>query len=143
VGGHAVLGALVHLRGPDLDLERLALRPDHRGVQRLVQVELRHRDVVLDATLHRLPHGVDRPERGVAVLDPVDDDPDAHEVEDVVELLALHHHLLVDGPQVLRSARHLAVDPQLAQPLAHRRQHLVEVEVRSGLRVDTICSISA
>ena len=61
--------------GADLHLDRLALRPHHRRVQRLVQVELGHRDVVLEPPLHRRPHRVDRAERGVAVLHRVDDAP--------------------------------------------------------------------
>ena len=48
VGGDAVLGGLVHVVGADLDLERLALRPDDRRVERLVHVELGHGDVVLE-----------------------------------------------------------------------------------------------
>ena len=72
------------------------------------------------------------PEGGVAVLDGVDDDPDAHEVEDVVELAALDDHLLVDGVEVLRPAGDLRVDPQLGQALAHLLEHLGEVQVALG-----------
>ena len=86
VGGDAVLGPLVHLLGADLHLERLALGPHHRRVQRLVEVELGHGDVVLEPPLHRLPRGVDGAQRGVAVLHRLDDDPDADEVEDLVEV---------------------------------------------------------
>ena len=78
--------------------------PDHRRVQRLVEVELGHRDVVLEPALHRLPQRVDRAERAVAVLHRVDDDAHADEVLDLVELLAPHDHLLVDRPVVLRAA---------------------------------------
>ena len=132
VGGHALLGAGVHLVGADLHLEGLALRPHHRRVQRLVEVELRHGHVVLEAPLHGLPGGVDRAERGVAVLHRVDDHPDADEVEDVVELAALHDHLLVDGVEVLRPAGDLGVDAQLGQALADLLEHLGEVEVALG-----------
>ena len=132
VGGDAELGPAVHLLGADLHLERLALRPDHRGVQRLVEVELGHGDVVLEPPLHRLPRGVDRAQRGVAVLDRVDDDPDADQVEDVVELLALDDHLLVDAPQVLRATGDVGVDAQLLQPLAHVLEHLGQVDLALG-----------
>ena len=54
------------------------------------------------------------------------------QVEDVVELLALDDHLLVDGPEVLRAAGHLGVDAQLGQPLAHLLEHLGQVEVALG-----------
>ena len=40
VGRHAMLGAGVHLPGAQLHFERLALRPHHGRVQRLVEVEL-------------------------------------------------------------------------------------------------------
>ena len=132
VRGHALLGASVHLPGADLHLEGLALGAHDRGVEALVQVELGHRHVVLEPALHRLPRGVDGSEGGVAVLHRVDDHPDPHEVEDVVELPALDDHLLVDGVEVLRSARDLGVDPQLGQALPHLLEHLGQVEVALG-----------
>ena len=118
VRGDAPLGPLVHLAGADLHLDRLAGRPDDRGVQALVEVELGHRDVVLEPAHHRPPAPVDAAERGVAVLHRVDDDPDGDEVEDVVELAALHDHLLVDAPQVLAAAGDLGVDAELGEPAA-------------------------
>ena len=129
VSGHAELGALVHLTRSQLHLERLALGSDHGGVQRLVQVELGHGHVVLEPALHRPPGGVDRPEGRIAVTNGVDEDPDPHQVEDVVELAALHHHLLVDAPQVLRPAAHLGVDPQLRQAHPHLLEHLLQVDL--------------
>ncbi len=72
------------------------------------------------------------PERGVAVLHRVDDDPDADQVVDVVELAALHDHLLVDAPEVLRAPADVGVDVQLVQALAHLGEHLGEVEVALG-----------
>ena len=50
----AVLGGVVHLRGPDLNLERLPLA-DHRGVQGLVAAGLGVRDVVVDLARDGLP----------------------------------------------------------------------------------------
>ena len=116
VGGDARLGPLVHLPGADLHLEGLALGPHHRRVQRLVEVELGHGDVVLEPALHRLPRGVDGAQGGVAVLVAADDHPDADQVVDVVELPVLDDHLLVDAPVVLRPADDLGVDAQLGQP---------------------------
>ncbi len=127
VRGDAVLGAPVHLDRADLELDRAALRTHHRRVQRLVEVELRHRDVVLEPALHRPPQRVDRAERAVAVLHRVDDDPHADEVVDLGELLAAHDHLLVDRPVVLRAAGHLGVDVQLVEAGAHRVEDVVEV----------------
>ena len=46
-----------------------------------------------------------------------------------VELLALHHHLLVDAPQVLRAAGDLGHDAQLFQPAPHVFEHLREIQL--------------
>src|SRR5207248_9966904 len=61
------LGGLVHLARSHLDLERPAGRTDHGRMERAVPIELRHRDVVLETTRHRLPQRVDQTERSVAV----------------------------------------------------------------------------
>ena len=119
--GDAELRAPVHLVGADLYLDGLAARPDDGRVQRLVEVELGRVDVVLEASLDRGPERVDRAEHGPAVALLVDDDPDAHEVEDVVELLAADDHLLVDAPEVLRPPRDLGLDAMLVELLAHVR----------------------
>ena len=52
-------------------------------------------------------------ERGIAVLDRVDDDPDRKEIIDLVERLALIHHLLVDAEEVLHASVHLGLDAGL------------------------------
>ncbi len=119
VGGDAPLRPLVHLAGPDLHLDGLAVGPDDRRVQALVEVELGHRDVVLEAAHHRPPAPVDAPERGVAVLHRVDDHAHRHEVEDVVELAPLDDHLLVEAPEVLATPGDLGIDAELGEPAAH------------------------
>ena len=132
VGGDAPLGPLVHLAGADLHLDRLAHRADDRGVQALVEVELGHRDVVLEPPHHRPPPTVDAAERGVAVLRRVDDDPDRDEVEDVVELAALDDHLLVEAPQVLAPAGDLGRDADLGEPGPHLGDRRREVHLALG-----------
>ena len=84
--------------------------PMHRGVQRLVEVELRGRDVVLEPAGHRGPARVDRAEHGVAVAHRVHEHPDADEVVDLVEVAAAHDHLLVDRVVLLRPADDPAAD---------------------------------
>ena len=133
VGGHAVLGPGVHLPGPYLHLHDLALGTHHRRVQTLVEIELGHRDVVLESPLERLPDGVDGTQHGVAVPHALGDDPDAHQVVDVVEVAVLQHHLLVDAPEVLRPAGHLGADAQLEQPPLHGDQELRQVEIAFGI----------
>ena len=111
VGGDAVLGPAVHRVGADLQLDRLSARTDDRRVQRLVHVELGHRDVVLEPPRHRVPLRVHGAQRRVAVADAVDQDTDAHEVVDVGEVASPHDHLLVDGVVVLRSTGDRRLDP--------------------------------
>src|SRR5262249_37641620 len=81
----ALLGDAVHLLGPDLDFEGLALRTDYRGVERLIQVRPGNRDEVLDAAGNGAPAVVDDAEGGVAVLDRVGDDAERHQVIDLVD----------------------------------------------------------
>ena len=115
VRGDAVLGPAVHRVGADLDLDRLATGADDRRVQRLVHVELRHRDVVLEPPRHRVPPGVQRPQRRVAVAHRLDEHPHRDEVVDLLEVAAAHDHLLVDGVVVLGPAGDRGLDLGRAQ----------------------------
>ncbi len=124
---HAQLGPTVHQVRADLDLDRLAARADHRRVQRLVHVELGHRDVVLEPPRHRVPPGVQGAEDGVAVADALDQDAHGHQVVDVGEVAAPHHHLLVDGVVVLRPPGDGRLDLGRAQVVADLVAHLVEL----------------
>src|SRR5215211_3769617 len=115
VGRDAVLRRRVHLGGPDLDLQELPLVGHDGRVQRLVHVELGHRYVVLEAARDRLPDRVYDAEGAVAVADVVDDDPEAGEVVDLVELLVAAHHLVVDRVKMLDPAVDLGIYPRLPQ----------------------------
>ena len=119
----------MHLARTDLELDRAPFGPDHRRVQRLVEVELGHRDVVLEATLDRPPERVDRTQGAIAILDRIDDDAHADEVVDLVELLAAHDHLLVDRPVVLRPAPDIGPDLELIETGSHLLEHLIEIRL--------------
>ena len=122
----------MHLAGADLDLQRPALGPDHRRVQRLVHVELRHRDEVLEAPRQRLPQRVDHADRAVAVLDRADDHAHRGQVVDLVELAALLGHLRVDRVEVLGAAGDLGLDPELVELLGQVLAGLVDVALALG-----------
>ena len=101
MGCNTVLGALMHLDGAHLNLERLAVRTNDRRMQRLIAVRLRHSNVVLEATRHRLPECVDDANRAVAISIRVDQHAHRRQVVDLVELFASAGHLLVDRIEVL------------------------------------------
>ena len=83
VRGDARLGEAVHLLGADLHLDRHAVGADEVGVDRLVAVRLRDRDVVLELARDRLVERVQRAEREVAGRHVLHDHAAA---EDVVHL---------------------------------------------------------
>ncbi len=97
VGGDAEFGDAVHLLGPDLNLERLAVLADHGSVQRLVQIGPGNRYVVLDPARNRFPQVVEDAQDGVAVLDGVGDHPDGDEIEDLIDADLLAPHLVIDA----------------------------------------------
>ena len=101
VGGHPVLRAPVHLVRADLDLQGTPPGADHGGVDRLVEVELRRGDVVLDPPLDRGEDRVRDAQGGVAVRDGLDQDSHPDQVVDVLEVLPPQDHLLVDRIEVL------------------------------------------
>ena len=90
--------------GSDLNLERLGVGTDDRGVQALVHVRLGHGDVVVELAGNRSPQRVDHAQGRVAVLHVANQQPDGVQVVDLVELGALALHLLVDRVQVLGPA---------------------------------------
>ena len=110
VRGDADLADLVHRLGPDLDLERLAVERDDRGVERLVEVVLGDRDVVVELARDRPPDRMDDAEGGVAVAHLIDQDADGVDVVDLAELGTLALHLLVDAVDVLRAALEIGLD---------------------------------
>ncbi len=130
-----VLGPVVHRVRADLQLDGLALGADHRRVQRLVHVELGHRDVVLEPARDRLPVRVDGAQGGVAVPQGVDQHPDPDQVVDVVEGPAADHHLLIDRVVVLGPAGDDSLDPGLGQVRLHLHHHRGDVGVPAGRAV--------
>ena len=127
VGGDAVLGVLVHLAGADLHLERLPLRPDHRGVQRAVVVRLRLRDVVVELAGQRRPQVVHDAERRVARLHVVDDDAHRADVVERLDARLLAAHLAPDAEDVLGPAAHVGPDPRRGELALERRDHVLDV----------------
>ena len=84
----------MHLLGADLHFKRPAARPDHRRVQRLIQVGAGNRDEVLDAARNRMPFVVNHAQRRVAVLHRIGDDAQRQQIVHLIERDLLPLHLL-------------------------------------------------
>src|SRR5579872_1223795 len=114
--GDAILGRAMHLASADLDLQRIAARSDHGGVDGLIAVCLRHGDIVFEAAWKRRPKAVNDAYRAVAIVHRVDDDADRDEIEDIGEFFAALQ-LLIDGEKVLGSAADVRFDPACGESL--------------------------
>ena len=117
VRGDAFLGHGVHGLGADLELHGGAERADERGVQRLVAVRFRDRDVVLEAAGHRLVELMQHAHRHVALGQRADDDAKAEDVVDLREAQALLAHLGVDRIERLLAAEDLRLQLRLRERL--------------------------
>ena len=117
VGGHAVLGDLVHLRGADLHLKGDALVAHDGGVKALVAVGLGGADIVLEASQNGLVEVMDHAQHVVAVADGVYHHPERKEVENLIQRFVLAEHFPVDGIRVLHAAVDNVLDAHFIEPL--------------------------
>ena len=113
VRGNPGLGHRVHGLGTQLELDRRSQRAHQRGVQRLVAVELRDRDVILEPARYRLVHLVQHAEAEVALELGLNDDAKAEDVADLREVGVLVAHLAVDRIDGLFAAADLHLQPGL------------------------------
>ena len=104
VGGDAVLGLFIHLPGADLHLKGDALVTNDGGVQALVAVGLRGRDIVLEAVRQRMVHIVDETEGAVTLRQRIQNDADGVDIVNFIERLVLHDGLPVDAVDALDAA---------------------------------------
>src|SRR2546423_13227054 len=124
VRGNAVLGRPVHVARANLDLVKLAARPEDSRVERLIAVRFGARDVVFDPLLQRCPGVVNDAEYVIAVGDRIHEYADREQIVDLLERLAALLHLLEDRPEVLRPADDFpARDPGAPQLIGERRPH--------------------
>ena len=132
VRGDSLLGDQVHLARPDLHFERLSFLGHHRRVQRLVEVRLRHGDVVLDPSGDRPPGLVDDAEGRVAVLDRGSDDAEGEVVVELADVDVLPSQLLPDRVHRLHAAVHVAGDLVVAELPGDGLLHPVDELARQG-----------
>ena len=90
------LGHLMHGPSTNLHLERTPIKCNDSRVQALIEIVLRHSDVVVKLIWNRSPDAVDRTERGVAVAQVLHDHTDGIDVINLREVAGATRHLLVD-----------------------------------------------
>ncbi len=101
MGCDTELSARMHIRGANLNLHRLAIRADYGCMERLIQVELGHRNVILETTRNRAPTRVYCAQYCVTIPDVIDDYTNANQIVDLTELASAHDHLLEDAVEML------------------------------------------
>ena len=67
--GDAVAGDVVHLRRADLEFDPLPAGPDDGGVDRLIVVLLRRRNIILETAWNDGPFGMHDADDAIAILD--------------------------------------------------------------------------
>ena len=75
---------------------------------------------------------MDHADRGITVIDVLDQDADSYEVEDLREVAAAHNHLLVNGPVMLWSAHDLGFNAVFLQRPADLGNDLLQSAVAGG-----------
>jgi len=90
-------------------------------------------DEVLDPTRHGLPVAVHDSERLVTLAHRVHDDPERHQIVNLVEHHVLRLHFLVNGVEVLGASRDFRFDPGLGKFLGQDFDHVLDVALPLGL----------
>ena len=117
----AVFAHAVHFFGTNLHFEWTGSGTDDRGMQALIHIELRHGDIVLEATRHGVPQRMHGAQNRIAVAHRFHDNAHRDEVVNLGKALATLRHLLIDGIQVLRAAGDMRVSDAHARQLGIER----------------------
>ena len=121
--GDAVLGVLVHFVGADLNLDRTPTGTNHRRMQRLIEVELRHGDIVFETPGNRVPPAVKRSQYRIAVANCLDQYAHGDKIKDLIKGFITDDHLLIDRIVVFRPPTHGSLSSRSAQILFNLRDH--------------------
>ena len=96
VGSDTSLSDLIHLFGTDLYFIDPAIRSDDRRMQGLIQVHLRHGDIIFQPARDRPVYGVDVAQDLITVGLGLRNDADRQKVEDLIKTLVFGDHLFID-----------------------------------------------
>lgn len=100
----------MHLPGADLNLHRLAARPQHHGMDRLVTVGFRVGHVVVEFIRQMAVVSMDDPQRGIAILQTLSHNTHRANVKQLVESEVFFLHFAPDTVDMLRPAIDLGLD---------------------------------
>ena len=101
MGRDTIFRNAVHLKSPDLDLQRLPVAIQHRSMQRLVHIRLRYSNIILKAPRYRTPHAVHNAQSAVAVLNAVYQHTDRQQIINLTQFLMVAQHLFMDTVKIL------------------------------------------
>ena len=102
--GNAIVRHRLHLFGTNLNLDWHPVHAKQRGMQRLITVRFRDRNVIFETPGHRLVQTVHGAEHAVTGVCLIDHDAKCVNVHNLGKGFALNAHLLVNTVQVLLAA---------------------------------------
>ena len=115
----------VHLKGTDLNFQRLTAGTQNRGVQRLVHIGLGHSHIVLKATGNGAPHAVHNAQRTIAVLNCIDQNTNSQQIINLTQLLVVTQHLFVNAIKVFGAALDFTANPRLLHCILQRGHSII------------------
>ena len=115
----------IHLVGANLNLNHLAFRADHGGMQGLVVIALGHRDVIIELTWNGLPQGMYQPEHAVTTRQVINQNTHGPDIIKLMKVQAFALHFPVNTVDVLGPAFDLTANGRVRD---RRSQFLNEIE---------------
>ena len=100
----------MHLAGTDLNFDRLAAGTKHDGMNGLVAIGLRVGDVIIKLIRQMAVVSMHYPQRGIAVLQALGDNPHRPHVKQLVESEMFFLHFAPDAIDMLRTTVNLSLD---------------------------------
>ena len=120
-----------------MNLESVPFRSDDGRMQALIHALLGSRNVIVELSRDRVPHGMDYPERTVTIALLVDAHPDADEVVDLIERAPLEVHLSVNRIDVFGPAGERRFDPRFVQGIEQNLLYTLDIfTLRRTARLD-------
>ena len=112
---YTVFRNMVHFPGTNLNFNRLSLGSDNGSMQRLIQIGLRHRNIILETVWQRFPERVSQTKYGIALWNGIYNDTDSIQIVYLRQILMLFFHLLINTVEMLWSSGYLGFNSRFIQ----------------------------